>query len=162
MEEALVLSRPEVLSMSDCVYVAWAEATRHLGVEPKEGSRPLFDLARSLFGEPEGLWAGAAPLVVGLLCQMHGLTLAVHCHPWFDRAYYRAAARSQWQRWAVDLWGCRAFWRELEASHKEVSDVSRGTIYFWLGGHHAYYALEPDPSHFVIMRTKIYRRQEVE
>ena len=39
-------------SMSDCVYLAWAEAATDLGVEPQEGSRPLFDLARSLIGHP--------------------------------------------------------------------------------------------------------------
>ena len=33
-----------VLAMSYSVYVAWAEAARDLGVEPKEGSRPLFEL----------------------------------------------------------------------------------------------------------------------
>ena len=36
--------------------------------------------AGSLAGEPEGLWAGAAPVVLGLLCRMHQLTLTVHCH----------------------------------------------------------------------------------
>ncbi len=47
--------------MSDCVYVAWAEAARDLGVEPADGSRELIEMARSLFGEPGGLWAGATP-----------------------------------------------------------------------------------------------------
>ncbi len=47
--------------MSDCVYVAWTEAARDLGVEPADGSRELFEMARSLFGEPGGLWAGVAP-----------------------------------------------------------------------------------------------------
>ncbi len=41
-----------------------------------------------------------------------------------------------------------------------VPHAGGGTIYFWLGGQHAYYALEPNPSHFVIMRIKVYRRQE--
>ena len=144
--------------MSDCVYMAWTKAARDLGIEPKEGSRPLFELARSLFGEPEGLWAGAAPLVLGLLCRMHDLTLDVVCHSWFDEAYYRASAKSQWQRWAVALWEHQGFWRTLEVPHNEVPHAS--SIYFWLGGHHAYYALEPNLSHLVIMRVKIYRPQE--
>ena len=146
--------------MSDCVYVAWAAGAKDLGVEPEESSRPLFELARSLFGESEGLWAGAAPLVLGLLCQMHDLTLDVKCHPWFTGTYYRAAARSQWQRSAVALWRTRAVWRELQVPRQVDSEGSSGTIYFWLGGHHAYYAPEPEAGHFVIMRIKLYRRQD--
>jgi hypothetical protein len=31
-------------------------------------------------------------VVLGLLCRMHQLTLTVHCHRWFNRAYYRASS----------------------------------------------------------------------
>ena len=93
---------------------------------------------------------------------MHQLTLTVHCHRWFNRAYYRAAAISQWQSWAVALWGRRAFWQELEVPHEGALPASRGTIYFWLAGQHAYYAREPNPSHFVITRINIYRQQQEE
>lgn len=99
--------------MSDCVYVAWAAGAKDLGIKPKNGSRQFFEGARSFFGESEGLWAGAAPLVVGLLCSAHNMTLTVDAHPWFDRAYYREAARSEWQNWAVASWTRRALWREL-------------------------------------------------
>jgi hypothetical protein len=146
--------------MSDCVYLAWARAARDLGVKPEESSLELFDLARSLFGYPEGLWAGAAPVVLGILCRMHGLTLVVHCHPWFNRSYYRAASTSEWQRWAVDLWGRRFFWREVSMPDHKRRHHDQGTIYFWLGGHHAYYARMPDPGHFTIMSVKLYRREE--
>ena len=148
--------------MSDCVYVAWTQAAKDLGIEPKEGSRAFFHLAKSLCGEPEGLWAGAAPLVLGLLCRMHNLTLDVVCHPWFDDAYYSASADSQWQRWAVVLWRSEAFWRELLAPHNQESNGDRGAIYFWLGGHHAYYAGNPDARHFTIMRVTLYLQEEVE
>ncbi len=85
--------------MSDCVYTAWSQAVKDLGVQPREGSRQFFELAKSLVGEPNGLWGGATPVVVGLLCHMNNLTLSVTCHPWFNRTYYRAAAESQWQRY---------------------------------------------------------------
>ena len=146
--------------MSDCVYVAWSQAVRDIGIEPKEGSRAFFDLARSLFGESSGLWSGAAPVVLGLLCRMHGITLSVHCHPWFNKTYYRAAATSLWQSWIVDLWRRRSFWRELTTCNPDVYEACPGSIYFWLGGHHAYYAKKPIPGHFIIMRIKLYRRQE--
>jgi hypothetical protein len=146
--------------MSDCVYLAWAQAARDLGVKPKKSSLELFYLARSLFGYPEGLWAGAAPVVLGILCRIHGLTLIVHCHPWFNKPYYRAASTSEWQRWAVELWGQRYFWREMSMQDNSSRHPSRGAIYFWLGGHHAYYARKPEPGHFTIMRVNLYRREE--
>ena len=146
--------------MSDCVYVAWAAGAKDLGIKPKNGSRQFFEGARSFFGEAEGLWAGAAPLVVGLLCSAHNMTLTVDAHPWFDKAYYREAARSEWQNWAVASWTRRALWRELAAPRRLRLESGPGAIYFWLGGHHAYYATEPDPSHLVIMRIKLYRRKD--
>lgn len=93
------------------MYLSWAEAARDLGVEPKEGSLPLFDAARSLAGASEGLCPGAAPLVLGLLCRIPGLTLAIHCHPPSNEEYNQVAAKSRWRRWAVELWGRRAFCR---------------------------------------------------
>ena len=147
--------------MSDCVYRAWSQAAKDLGVRPRESSREFFELAKSLVGNSDGLWGGAAPVVVGLLCRMNNLTLSVRCHPWFNRTYYRAAAESQWQRWAVDLWGRRSFWNEL-AIHRTDSWVGgEGNIYLWLSGHHAYYALEPESGHLTIMAIKVFRQREV-
>jgi hypothetical protein len=147
--------------MSDCVYIAWAQGARDLDVRPREGSRQLFDLARSLFGEPGGLWGGAAPVVLGLLCRMHGLALSVSCHPWFNKAYYKATAQSDWQKWAVLLWGKRAFWQEVTGSKARGFQPGPGRIYLWLGGHHAYYASEPHTGHLTIMSIQLFKRQEV-
>ncbi len=146
--------------MSDCVYTAWSQALKDVGVRPREGSRQFFELAKSLVGEPNGLWGGAAPVVVGLLCRMNNLTLSVTCHPWFNRAYYRAAAESQWQRWAVDLWGRRSFWNELAVGRTDSWVGAGGNIYLWLAGHHAYYAIEPESGQLTIMAIKVFRQRE--
>ncbi len=151
-----------VYNMSDCVYVAWEAAARDLGVEPRNHSRAQFELARSLVGEPEGLWAGAAPVVLGLLCRMHDLSLTVTCHPWFDTDYYRAAAETRWQHWALDLWGTQDFWQDLQTPSGQSADDGSGAIYFWLGGHHAYYASEPNPEQFLTMRIYLHRREDEE
>ena len=91
---------------------------------------------------------------------MHGMALTVSCHPWFDEEYYSAAAMTQWQHWAVDLWRNEPFWREVGSPPEGGGQASQGSIYFWLGGHHAYYAAEKTPEHLVIMTINIYRKEE--
>ena len=118
--------------MSDCVYLAWAEGARELGIKPRAGSRHLFDLARSLAGESGGLWGGAVPVVVGLLCRMNGLALRVEFHPWFDASYFRAAADTPWQRWAVDTWQKSPLKREVGARPLSEFAAGRGAIHLWL------------------------------
>lgn len=133
----------------DCIYLAWCDHARWLGVRPSRLAYPLFRSLYDFSNGNEGMYGGCVPLTIQLLNLTSGLRISrIQHHPFFDRATFVAGAETTAQRIMSRL------------SDFGEKNIGIGpAIYLLLSRHHAEFLLASPPE-LAVLAVQLERRDK--
>jgi hypothetical protein len=134
-----------------CVYEAYADHLRFLGIEPDEYDRAFYHILKIMVQgpKPQRTWGGLVPFLYGVMVNANDLRLVVQTRI-VTEAHYLADADSLVKRWLV----------RLGDFGQHVDQLTlQPAVYLWLPGQHAMFKLVV-PSLKVVMALQLQRKEK--